>query len=197
MNNNRFEIIADIILHRRTIKPVQMNGEAIPDEEINLLLNLADAAPTHGKTEPWRFLVYTGATFENFCLQHAELYKQTEKEELFLDSKYESLKGMYRNVSHLIIACMVRTEITKIPAEEEYAAVSAAIQNILIGASALDIGGFWNTGGMTHSKELKALLQLKEDDRILGLLYLGKYDTTIQKSLPVRRIPLSEKVKWM
>lgn len=196
MHVNTFEIVADTIIHRRTIKPAQFNGEKIPDEQISQLLSLADAAPTHGKTEPWRFLVYTAAALEKFCQQHADLYKQTEQEELFLQSKYESLKGMYRTVSHLIIAIMKRTELTKIPAEEEYAAVSAAMQNILIGASALSIGAFWNTGGMTHSKELKTMLQLKEEDRIIGLLYLGKYDNAV-KAKPTRKIPIEDKVKWM
>jgi nitroreductase len=35
-----------------------MNGKKIPDEQITSLFELADRAPTHGLTEPWRFIVY-------------------------------------------------------------------------------------------------------------------------------------------
>ena len=52
----RFEIIADIIRSRRSIKPVKMNGKKIPDEQVKELLKLANWAPTHGRTEPWRLL---------------------------------------------------------------------------------------------------------------------------------------------
>ena len=56
--NDRFEIIASIIKNRRSIKPVKMNGKKIPDEQVRELLKLANWAPTHGRTEPWRFIVY-------------------------------------------------------------------------------------------------------------------------------------------
>src|SRR5690606_3451149 len=143
-----------------------------------------------------RFFVYTGSSLEAFCLQHATLYQQSVTPELLMQSKYESLRDMYKTVSHLIVACMVRTAITKIPAVEEYAAASAAVQNILIGATALNLASMWNTGGMTHSAALKQHLQLKEEDNILGLIYLG-YADAIESAPPTRRIPLSEKVRWM
>ena len=70
---DRFEIIADIIKNRRSIKPVKMNGKKIPDDQVRELLKLANWAPTHGRTEPWRFIVYSGNKVKEFCHQHAEL----------------------------------------------------------------------------------------------------------------------------
>ena len=52
-----FAAIASVIKNRRTIKPAMMNGHKIPNGEIAALLELADWAPTHGFTEPWRFVV--------------------------------------------------------------------------------------------------------------------------------------------
>jgi nitroreductase len=51
--------------------------------------------------------------------------------------------------------------------------VAAAIQNILLGAMALNISSFWSTGGMTYHPELKRYLNLEEEDQVIGLLYLG------------------------
>jgi len=43
---------------RRSIYPKDFTAELIPDEEIKHILECANTAPTHGKHEPWRFVVY-------------------------------------------------------------------------------------------------------------------------------------------
>lgn len=43
---------------RRSIMPKNYTDELIDDEEINHILECANTAPTHGKNEPWRFIVY-------------------------------------------------------------------------------------------------------------------------------------------
>ena len=90
---------------------------------------------------------------------------------------------------------MKRGTNPKIPQLEEIAAASAAVQNILLGATALGIATFWSTGGMTNNPALKDHLQLGADDIILGLLYLGYTDEPAKDG--VRNIPLAEKVKWL
>lgn len=37
-----------------------MNGQRVSEEEVQQLLEAANWAPTHGKTEPWRFAVLSG-----------------------------------------------------------------------------------------------------------------------------------------
>ncbi len=64
--NNKFEIISEVIKTRRTVKPAKMNGKIVPDEEVKKLLELADWAPTHKHTEPWRFIVYSGTKAREF-----------------------------------------------------------------------------------------------------------------------------------
>jgi hypothetical protein len=53
-----FSAIANNIKARRTIKPSTMNGNKIPNGHIASILELADWAPNHGSTEPWRFIVF-------------------------------------------------------------------------------------------------------------------------------------------
>ncbi len=189
-----FEILKSVINNRRTTKAAAMNGKKIPDEQIKQLLQLADQAPTHGKTEPWRFWVYGGASLQEFGLTHAELYWQHTPEEKRNRKKYDKLLLSTQRASHLIIAVMKRTENARIPALEEIAAVSAAIQNILLGATALGIATIWSTGGMTHHGALKQHLGLQEEDVIMSLLYLGYTDVL---KTGKRQIPLEEKINWV
>ena len=159
------------------------------------MLALADWAPTHGLTEPWRFKVYAGSTIQEFCLAHAELYKQRTNPEKYLQEKYEKLLHMGDQASHVIVAYMQRGNLPKIPALEEIAATSCAIQNLLLGASALGIASYWGSGGMAYHPAMKEMLHLREEDVVLGILYLGYSD--IPASEGKRLVPLEEKVEWM
>ena len=71
--SNTFNTLSSVIKNRRTTKPPELNGQKIADEQISQLLELADWAPTHANTEPWKFVVYTDG--KAFGKQHAQLYK--------------------------------------------------------------------------------------------------------------------------
>ncbi len=191
--NDRFEIIAGIIKNRRSIKPVKMNGKKIPDEQVRELLKLANWAPTHGRTEPWRFIVYSGHKVKEFCRHHAELYKTHTPKEKFEQANYDKQMHNGDRASHLIVAIMQRGNSPKIPAVEEIAATAIAIQNILLGATAAGIASFWSTGGMTHHPAMKDLLQLNDEDIVMSLLYLGYTDEQMEGK---RQTEIEEKVTW-
>jgi len=190
LNNTSF--LFDIIKNRRSTKPPMMNGKKIPNEQIKQLLELADWAPTHANTEPWYFIVY--AEPKTFCSEHAELYRDSTSAEDFMQFNYEKILHNGDKASHLIIAVMKRGHLPKIPALEEIAATACAVQNILLGATALGIASFWSTGGMVLNPAMKQFLNLNEEDIVMGVLYLGYSDSVLSGE---RIIPISEKVKWI
>lgn len=171
-----------------------MNGKKIDNALIQRLLILADWAPTHGRTEPWRFIVYEQESVKQFCRDHAELYRNNTDPEKFTHAKYEKLQQQGDQLSHIIVVYMKRSVHHSIPVLEEIAAVSAAMQNILLGAASLGIAALWSTGGITHEPSMKTYLALGEEDIIMGLLFLGYTDEPAKDGQ--RRIPLEEKVSW-
>lgn len=171
-----------------------MNGKKIDDSIIKQLLELADWAPTHGHTEPWRFVVYSGNMVQQFCSVHAELYKNNTPEEKFLTANYEKLKHQGDNLSHIILVYMKRGTNPKIPAQEEISAVACAVENILLGASTLNIAVLWGSGGMTYHPAMKKYLGLAEEDIMMGLLYLGYTDEPFKEGK--RIVSLEEKIIW-
>jgi nitroreductase len=192
--NEDFQRLRQIIQSRRTIKPVQLNGQQIPNAQIKELLALADWAPTHGHTEPWRFIVYAGEKVKEFCAAHAQLYRQNMAPESFQESKEEKLRHMGDKASHVVVAYMQRGNLPKIPELEEIAATACAIQNLLLGATALGIASYWGSGGMAYYPAMKEMLDLGEEDLVLGILYLGYSDK--EKPAGKRVVPLEEKVRW-
>jgi len=194
MEHTAFQDLAVIIRGRRTRKVDHMNGRKIDAAWVEALLQLADYAPTHGRTEPWRFYVFEGHSFAAFCRDHAQMYREHTPPERFRESIWSKLQHQSDKASHLIITVMKRTPDSKIPAEEEYAAVAAAMQNMLLGASALGLAAIWSTGGMAHHPAMKDYLRLEAADRIVGFLYLGFSDEPAGAG--ARSIPMAEKVNW-
>lgn len=189
-----FNTLCKIIRARRSTKPGDMNSKKIDNTVIQQLLELADWAPTHGQTEPWRFRVYENEAVHTFCFDHAEMYKANTATDKFTKAKYDKLLHTGDLVSHIIVVYMKRTENTGIPVAEEFAAVAAAVQNILLGAAAQDIAVLWSTGGMAHHPAMKNYGGLNADDIIVGLLYLGYTDEPVKEGK--RNIPLSDKIEW-
>jgi nitroreductase len=194
MNMEQQGVIETIIKQRRTVKPTSMNGKKIPDTQVQELLELADWAPTHGYTEPWYFVVYSGDQVQQFCTDHAEMYKAFTPKESFITGNYEKLRTQGNLASHVIAICMKRGSNPKIPEIEEIAAVSCAVQNMWLGATAMGIAAYWGSGGMTYTPAMHTYLSLGDDDLVLGFFYLGYTD---EPAATGRRIkPLSEKVLW-
>ena len=50
----------ELIKSRRSIMPKDYSGEEVTKEEIDFLLEAANWAPTHHRSEPWRYVVIQG-----------------------------------------------------------------------------------------------------------------------------------------
>lgn len=178
---NLYEIVESNIKNRRTIKPESMNGKSIPDDELLSLLELANWAPTHGFTEPWRFVIYKGAALAKFSSYHALLYKEETPKDKFQQMKYDKILSRTEKVSHLLAIVMKRGNNIKIPEIEEIAATAIAVQNIWLGATAKNIACYWGSGGMTYHPKMKEYLGFSEEDKVMGFLHMGYTDQDLPK----------------
>jgi Nitroreductase len=138
-------------------------------------------------------MVYGGDKVKEFCYQHAELYKAIISSKNFEQASYEKQLHYGDMASHLLIAVMQRGSSPKIPVLEEIAATAAAVQNILLGATSAGITTFWSTSGMTHHPAMKDFLRLRQEDVILGMIYLGYSD---EQSEGKRQTSIEQKVIW-
>jgi len=189
------EIVFNNILNRRTIKPEQCTDESIPDEDIWKILEAANWAPTHGYTEPWRFVVFTGESKHTFSKAHAEMYKKACTNESFKQVGYDKLINRANHTSHIIVYVNKRGVNPKIPAIEELQSTAMAVQNITLVAASMGYAGYIHSGARTYSDEMKSYLGFGEEDQVLGVLYLGVPND--EEKAPGRRItPIQDKVVW-
>lgn len=179
------------IQERRSVFPNQFKARDVDDADIKKLLDLANWAPTHRKTEPWRFKVMTG----EFKTKAGEFFKEvylstTENPKNF---KANKIVEKFNQSSHVIAVCMQRDPKESVPEWEELAATAMAVQNMWIGAKELHIGMYWSTPG--YKDKLSELIPLNEGETCLGFLYLGYFDET--QELPTRNSTIEAKTKWL
>ena len=186
-----------LIQNRQSLYPAQMKaGSKIPDEDIWKLLKNANYAPSHKRTEPWRYVVFSGKALTSFFEKMASIYKSITPEEEFDSKKIEKFKSKAQTLSHLIAVCMKRDEKEQVPAEEEEYAVACSVQNILLSMKPLNIIGYWGTGKIAFSAEMKDYLRLGEKDKCLGFLQLGVPKTDLPDIPKKQMTSIEEKVEW-
>ncbi len=189
-----FDVVKENILNRRSIKPEKFNGKIIEDSIFNEIIELANWAPTHGFTEPWRFVVFKGDNRFKLAHFHATLYKTVnKKKDTYKVSKYEKTLNRVNNVSHILAIVMKRGSNPKIPELEEVASTAIAVQNIWLGAVSKGIACYWGSGGMTYHPEMKAFLGFNENDKVMGFFYMGYCDETLPSGK--RLTPIEHKMK--
>lgn len=186
--------ITDLIRNRRTIYPEQYTERVVQRDMLETILTNGLWAPTHGKTQPWRFKVYTGEGRGILSEKMLELYKSQTPSEDFKEIKYERIKSRISKTSALVLLSMKRTPETRIPELEEIEAVSCAAQNILLTAAAYGLGAYWSSPKYLYTDEAKNSFGFDKEDKILGLLYFGYPSGDMPKS---HRKPLEFVTEWI
>ena len=185
--------ISEIIKDRRTIYPELYTSRKVHKEIIEHLLRNAVWAPTHGKTEPWRFKVYSGESRNILSEKLGELYQKLTSKEQFKEDKLVKIKARPFLSSVVIAVCMERGNNEKIPVVEEIEAVACAIQNMSLTATAYGLGSFWSTPKIIYTPEMNSFLNLNEQDKCVGLFYVGYVEGKWPKGI---RKPVKLLTEW-
>lgn len=185
--------ITQLIRDRRTIYPEQFTDRKVHKEQIELILQNAQWAPTHGNTQPWRFHVFMDDSKKRLSQFLGSLYLAETPTERQNEAKLAKLLRRPLISSVVIAVSMMRQKEKKILEIEEMEAVACAIQNMHLTCTAYDLGMFWSTPKIIYSQAMNEFLALSKDDKCLGLIYLGYPAMDWPKS---HRIPLEYHTQW-
>ncbi|MEM9544737.1 MAG: nitroreductase [Bacteroidota bacterium] len=187
-----FEALSEVIRQRRMIGPPMYLDKPISDETILKILENANWAPTHKRTEPWRFKIFKGDRLKDLSDYLSTYYKENTPEEKYSEMKYQKTLKKPLSSACVIAICMYLDPNVSIPEWEEVAAVSCAVQNMWLSCTALGIGSYWSSPKSII--EARSFLGLEEHEKCLGLFYMGYVDDLDIKG---KRTPIEDKIEWM
>jgi nitroreductase len=184
--------INDAIRARRSVFPNMYTGEAIDKDDIEALIESARWAPTHRKTEPWRYIVFhTKESRSELSDYLGDRYKATAGE-AYLERKEKKTRKKPLQAQVVIAICMQRDPAASVPEWEEVAATAMSVQNMWLTAHNLGLGAYWSSP-KTMTTSAEAFLDLEKGQRCLGLFYVGHRP---EVDLPAERLPVSAIATW-
>lgn len=164
---DRLSVIEDLARRRRTNLLVDPE-RPVPTELVERLIAMAACAPNHKRTFPWRFRLITGDARQGLGeALAADLAEADEPEAKQLKARTKYLRAP------LMVAVASRAADSELLTTENRDAVSAAIQTLLLGATAAGLASYWSTGAAMTSERLTRFCRFDATDTMIGLIYLG------------------------
>jgi nitroreductase len=160
-----------LLTKRRSIR--KFTGRDVDDDLIRKILNLTHWAPTNGNQQSLRFLVVT----------KAEVRKQLVQ------------GGMHGSMSPCIVVVLADMRFYS-PGDIECPAhdAGAAIQTMLLAIHYYGLGACYTSSLTSNSKKNRALLRVREHEKIMALIWVGHYE---DEPLPPARREVSEIIRYL
>jgi len=202
-----------IIQDRRSVR--QYTAEPVPDEHLDLILEAARQAPSGENAQPWRFIVVKdaatrkqlgaiagGGSGRRFSAEFATEKMQerftTLEDEAKKKAAFEKLtsgrvSAFLADAPVSIVVCG-KKDVWDMPYD-----TSAAIENMLLMVTALDLGACWVIApciDIRDEERLKKLLDVPEGVKVVSIIAIG-HPTRPHRPRP--RLPRNELVfdeKW-
>jgi nitroreductase len=142
------------IRSRRTHKA--FGPEPVPREQLEELLELANWAPNHHLTVPWRFRVVDPGTLAR--LKEA--------------AGPEGAAKLDRCPTLVVVSSLLDDD--PVQSEEDLHSTAVASYIVLLAAHARGLAGYWRSPGLLREEAGRAAVGLPESERFVGLLHLGQ-----------------------
>ncbi|MDX2264746.1 MAG: nitroreductase family protein [Hyphomicrobiales bacterium] len=164
--------VARLIQSRRSISPKRLISPGPSVEQLDLMIAAAMYAPAHAGLKPWRFLQIQDERREEL----AELFAAAKREQCLSATDHDLAK--VRMKAHngpcllaVVIAPIVNHDVVTV--EEQYIALGAAIENILLTAHSLGFGAMVTSGKKLLSPVLQSAFASVEGERLLAFITIG------------------------
>lgn len=161
--------------HPRLIAP------APAEQALENIMQAGLRAPDHACLTPWRFIVCTGQGLNKL----GALFEQSAIDNDKTQKEIERAPQLPLRAPMVIVAIMDYKPHDKVPRVEQVASTSCTVMAMQMAAQTQGFNGMWRTGSYAHCDIVKQGLGLKEEDEIIGYLYLGTPENDMS-NIPLR-----------
>ena len=168
--------LEEAIRTRRTHKAY--GPEPVDRATLDELFELARWAPNHKLTNPWRFRVLGPESLARL---------QATSDDLVAAAKLN-------RAPTLVVVTAKQPGEDPVLDEEDLYATAVAAYVVLLAAHGRGLAGYWRTPALLRDAAGRAALGIGEDERVLGLLHLGR---PRQEPRTPERAPVQDVVEYL
>lgn len=163
----------ELLLNRRS-QP-RLEAPAPGGKALDNIIQAALCVPDHKCLAPWRFIVCTDDGLRRLgqIFERAAINKGSEQ------TTIERAPQLPLRAPMVIVAICDYTDDEKVPRVEQIASTACAVHAMQMAALAQGFQGIWRTGWYAQNDDVKRALECKDEDEILGFLYLGTTPLTL------------------
>ncbi len=162
-----FDDFADLVRARRTNLMVD-KARDVDTDVVQQLCELSTWAPNHKLTWPWIFAEVRGDARLRLGAVCADVMSRQGEPE----PRVAKTRGKFARTP---VVLMVGAEVgdSEVRTAENRDAVSAAVQTLLLGATALGLASFWSSCPTGANDDVAAFCGFPTDTTIVAMIYLG------------------------
>ena len=185
--------LTEAIRTRRSIRSYEDN--AVPEAHLRRIIEAATWAPSGFNKQPWKFIVIRERSMMEQMAAEVRLKLEEIAEWPGAEGSKKGIMAMFNGftvfkeapVAIAVLTCEYVAPMDKIMAKQELSfeekfrlralpglqSVAAAIQNMLLTATALGYGTCWGTGCLIASAEIEKILKAGDDWHLVAIVPVG------------------------
>lgn len=171
--------LAQLIRERRAVKK-GYSDQVVDESLVRELLDDAIWAPTHGMRQPWRFIFVSNEKLPKFAKQVAATYPEERQQN----------REDYLNEPNAILVVVMDEPDAQKQWDENFGAAACMIQNFWLLAWEKELGVVWKTNPHIYDPKVKEILNVQDDEKIVGFIHLGYFD---KQPIKKHRISVEDK----
>jgi len=157
----------DLLLNRRSAS--RLAAPAPAGEALQNIIHAGMRAPDHGALQPWRFVIAENDGLTRFSeVLRAAAIKDGADEKAIEKATQAPLRAP--QIITVIATCK---DSPKVPQWEQLLSAGCAVHAMQMAALAQGFNGIWRTGAWTEHALVREAFGCREQDEIVGFLYLG------------------------
>ena len=167
-----FEQVHTAMAMRVNVSPKRLVAPGPSAQQLDRLLSMAAMAPDHGHLLPWRFVLIPPE--QRSLLGDAFVSALIARDPCATLEQIESAADKAHRAPLLLLAVACPANPDRgIPAIEQYVSLGAAIQNLLLGATAMGFGSGLTSGQAMDSTALRTLFRLTANESAVCFVNIG------------------------
>jgi len=162
----------DLVLSRRSVSPRFLIAPTPTPEELALILRAAAAAPDHKNLKPYRFILIPTERRGDLAAAFREAKAERDPGAPATEIERAGEKA-YRGAMLLAVVLRIVRDHPRVSVTDQMLAAGAAIENMLLAASALGYAGCLRSGHSATSRRVRLALGLANEEELAAFLMLG------------------------